>query len=112
MLQEPGLLAEQELAVCCETDPPKTGGFASLMPEDAAYAVGVCREQDSLVSCRVQLRLEPEHPGSTPTPLRPTTTDRQEAGWSLTTKTPRHEEASERLRPTTTRRFDIPARET
>lgn len=42
---------------------PKTGGFASLQPPDADYAVQVCREQDSRVSCRVQWRLEPEHPG-------------------------------------------------
>jgi hypothetical protein len=40
---------------------PITGGFASLQPEDAEYAVEVCRQQDSVVGCRVQLRLEPEH---------------------------------------------------
>ena len=39
----------------------RTGGFASLQPEDAEYAVEVCRQQDSVVGCRVQLRLEPEH---------------------------------------------------
>jgi len=44
------------------TEAPKTGGFASLMPEDADYAVQVCREHDPLVTCRVQWRLEPEHP--------------------------------------------------
>jgi hypothetical protein len=38
-----------------------TGGFASLQPEDADYAVEVCRELDSIVGCHVQLRLEPEH---------------------------------------------------
>jgi hypothetical protein len=32
------------------------------MPEDAAYAVEVCREQDPIVTCRVQWRLEPEYP--------------------------------------------------
>ena len=39
----------------------RTGGFASLQPEDAEYAAEVCRQQDSIVRCRVQLRLEPEH---------------------------------------------------
>ena len=43
------------------TEAPKTGGFASLQPKDADYAVQVCREQDPLVTCRVQWRLEPEH---------------------------------------------------
>ena len=47
-----------------------TGGFASLQPEDAEYAAEVCREQDSVVSCRVQLRLEPEH-HVIPKPARP-----------------------------------------
>lgn len=41
---------------------PITGGFASLQPADADYAVQVCREQDPVVTCRVQWRLEPEHP--------------------------------------------------
>ena len=45
------------------TEAPKTGGFASLQPSDADYAVQVCREQDPVVTCRVQLRLEPEYPG-------------------------------------------------
>ena len=40
---------------------PITGGFASLQPEDAEYAAEVCRQQDPIVRCRVQLRLEPEH---------------------------------------------------
>ena len=39
---------------------PITGGFASLQPEDADYAAEVCRQQDSIVRCYVQLRLEPE----------------------------------------------------
>ena len=51
---------KQDLA---EANGRKTGGFATLMPEDAWHAVEVCREQDPLVSCRVQLRLEAEHPG-------------------------------------------------
>ena len=49
---------------------PMTGGFALLLPEDADYAVEVCRRQDSVVTCRVQLRLEPEH-GPGPRPARP-----------------------------------------
>jgi len=63
VLQAPGLPAKQELVMHPEADPPRTGGFTSHMPEDAWYAVEVCREQDPVVSCRVQLRLEPEHPG-------------------------------------------------
>jgi len=43
---------------------PMTGGFASLQPPDADCAVAVCREQDPVVTCRVQWRLEPEHPGA------------------------------------------------
>ena len=50
------------------TRKPITGGFASLQPPDAVYAVQVCREQDPVVSCRVQLRLEPEHG---PAPVHP-----------------------------------------
>jgi hypothetical protein len=42
--------------------PPLNAGFASLQPNDADYAVQVCREQDPIVTCRVSLRLEPEHP--------------------------------------------------
>jgi hypothetical protein len=45
------------------TETPATGGFTSLQPSDADYAVQVCREQDPIVICRVSLRLEPEHPG-------------------------------------------------
>jgi len=44
-----------------KAEAPRAGGFASQLPEDAAYAVEVCRAQDSVVTCRVQLRLEPEH---------------------------------------------------
>ena len=40
---------------------PMTGGFASLQPEDTEYATEVCRQQDPIVRCYVQLRLEPEH---------------------------------------------------
>jgi hypothetical protein len=74
VLQTPGLPAGQELAVGFEADSPGTGGFASLQPADADYAVEVCREQDSLVTSPVPLRLVPEHG----------------PGRSLTTKTPRH----------------------
>jgi hypothetical protein len=45
----------------CGDGLPTTGGFASLQPEDADHAVEVCRQQDPMVRCRVQLRLEPEN---------------------------------------------------
>ena len=53
--------AGEQRTVPCGDGFPITGGFASLQPEDADYAVEVCRELDSIVGCRVQLRLEPEH---------------------------------------------------
>ena len=55
------LVTNAQPAVGCGDGLPITGGFASLQPEDADYAVEVCRQQDSIVHCRVQLRLEPEH---------------------------------------------------
>ena len=53
--------ADEQRTARCGDGFPKTGGFASLQPEDADYAVEVCRQQDAIVRCRVQLRLEPEH---------------------------------------------------
>ena len=55
------LEADGQRTVRCGDGFPITGGFASLQPEDADYAVEVCRQQDPIVRCRVQLRLEPEH---------------------------------------------------
>ena len=54
-------VTDGQRTVRCGDGFPITGGFASLQPEDADYAVEVCRQQDSIVHCRVQLRLEPEH---------------------------------------------------
>ena len=66
----PDEFTDEQRTVPCYDGLPITGGFATLQPEDAEYAVEVCREQDSVVSCRVQLRLEPEH-GPSPRPTRP-----------------------------------------
>ncbi len=55
------LEADGQRTVRCGDGFPITGGFASLQPEDAEYAAEVCRQQDPIVRCRVQLRLEPEH---------------------------------------------------
>jgi hypothetical protein len=40
---------------------PVIGRPAPDLPDDAAYAIEVCREADSRIRSRVQLRLEPEH---------------------------------------------------
>jgi hypothetical protein len=53
--------ADEQRTAPCGDGLPLTGGFATLQPEDADYAVEVCRRADSRVGCRVQLRLEPEH---------------------------------------------------
>ena len=55
------LVTDRQRTGRCGDGFPITGDFASLQPEDADYAVEVCRQQDSIVRCRVQLRLEPEH---------------------------------------------------
>ena len=55
------LVTNGQRTVGCGDGLPITGGFASLQPEDADYAVEVCRQQDPIVRCCVQLRLEPEH---------------------------------------------------
>ena len=55
------MLTDEQRIDRSKFESPRTGGFASLQPEDAEYAAEVCRQQDPIVRCRVQLRLEPEH---------------------------------------------------
>ena len=55
------LVTDRQRTGRCGDGFPITGDFASLQPEDAEYAAEVCRQQDPIVRCRVQLRLEPEH---------------------------------------------------
>ena len=43
-----------------ESEAPRTGGFASFMPEDAEHAIEVLRETYPVMRCR-ELRFEPEH---------------------------------------------------
>lgn len=48
--------------VPCGDGFPIAGGFASLQPEDADYAVEVCLEADLRIGSHVrEIRLEPEH---------------------------------------------------
>jgi hypothetical protein len=45
-----------------EAQAPRTGGFATLMPEGVDYAIQVAHEMDLQFRSRgVPLRLEPEH---------------------------------------------------
>jgi hypothetical protein len=53
----PDEFTNEQRTARCGDGLPITGGFASLQPEDADYAVEVCRELDSIVGCHVQLRL-------------------------------------------------------
>jgi hypothetical protein len=57
-----GEFANEQRTARCGDGLPMTGGFASLQPEDADYAIEVFREAELRMRSHVrEIRSEPEH---------------------------------------------------